>query len=261
MNKFTPIFGSGGIYTKHDFLFTMGGVCGTRGRMALAIVERLAKIGYKGVVYACGRSDMDMALVSRACEYYGLTCDIFTTTGCVTDVMSMTKATIHPVANGYNNVLNARARDFADAYSDKAYIPMGFACRCAIETLMHQLSILPPDLKRIVIYDESGVNVAAIMLGLSFYGRSDVNVMGVTTKHEPYNVVARLLGVDVLDRPQVTFTYTRVKQVMSTNDVMYDGVALSPTSDGHCVKFLETGDMLWINGDNLAIDDINDIKE
>lgn len=145
MNKFTPIFGSSGIYTKHDFSFAMGGVCGTRGRMALAIVERLAKSGYKGVVYACGRSD--------------------------------------------------------------------------------------------------------------------VNVMGVTTKHEPYNVVARLLGVGVLDRPQVTFTYTRVKQVTSTNDVMYDGVALSPTSDGHCVKFLETGDMLWINGDNLAIDDINDIKE
>ena len=68
-------------------------------------------------------------------------------------------------------------------------------------------------------------------------------------------------GLGVLDRPQVTFTYTRVKQVTSTNDVMYDGVALSPTSDGHCVKFLEMGDMLWINGDNLAIDDINDIKE
>lgn len=246
MTKVTTTYGFSGKYIKIESEFSAYGVCGTRGRMACAIIERIKNSGFDGVVYACGRDNIDMALISRVSNHFGLTCDIFTTTGCVTEEMEKTDATIHRVANGYNNVLNARARDYADTDANLAYIPMGFTCRAAIETTMHQLAVLPQDLQRIVVYDESGVTVASIALGLSYYGRNDVSVLGVTTKQEPYSVVTRLLGIDVLDRPQVTYMFTRVKQTTSNDAVKFDGMELNPRSDAHCIKHLTKGDMFWI---------------
>lgn len=117
---------------------------------------------------------------------------------------------------------------------------------------MHQCFLVPQDIKRIVVYDESGVVVAGICHGLSFYNRPDVEVMGVTAKREPYNTVARLLGNGLFDRPQVTFTYKRIKQTTSTEDVVYEDIPMLAQSDAHCIKFLESGDMLWCCGDKLG---------
>jgi hypothetical protein len=136
--------------------------------------------------------------------------------------------------------------------SNRIMLPMGFAARCAVETVMHQCFLVPQDIKRIVVYDESGVIVAGICHGLSFYNRPDVEVMGVTAKREPYNTVARLLGNGLFDRPQVTFTYKRIKQTTSTEDVVYEDIPMLAQSDAHCIKFLESGDMLWCCGDKLG---------
>ena len=129
---------------------------------------------------------------------------------------------------------------------------MGFVCRAAIETTMPQLSAIPKGVKRIVVYDESGVTVAAIALGLSYYGRNDVSVLGVTTKQEPYSVISRLLGIDVLDRPQIEISYKRVKQTTSNDIVRFmDAYTMRQRSDAHCVKYLQDGDLFWICDDGI----------
>lgn len=77
MNELTKITCHDGIYIKHDMDFNEGALWGTRGRMAYAIVQRLKQACYCGVVYACGRADLDMALVAQACQDAGdMTCDV-----------------------------------------------------------------------------------------------------------------------------------------------------------------------------------------
>ena len=252
-----PIYGHNRIYIKEDYKFAKGGVCGTRGRMVYSLLNRVDDAGYTEVTYACGRNDVDLALVAQGCADFGFKCDIFTPNGDETPMMGAMAVLnknlhYHQVANGYNNVINARAREYADMDSNRIMLPMGFAARCAVETVMHQCFLVPQDIKRIVVYDESGVIVAGICHGLSFYNRPDVEVIGVTAKREPYNAVARLLGNGLFDRPQVTFTYKRIKQTTSTEDVVYEDIPMLAQSDAHCIKFLESGDMLWCCGDKLG---------
>ena len=256
MNKITPIISHNGIYIKQDYKFRKDGLCGTRGRMAYAIMKRIYEANYSEVVFACNRDDIDLALVAQASQVFGsFGCDIFTPTGAKTDLMNCMEicnpnVVYHQVANGYSNVLNARARDYAYG-GDRAIIPMGMVCHAAVETVMHQCKIIPADVKRIVVYDESGVIVAGIMAGLSFYGRSDIDVTGITTKREPYGVVEKLIGVDLLDKPQVTFWFKREAQTKTNDLVDYNGIKLFQ-SDAHCVKHLAKGDMFWVCGNSIA---------
>lgn len=257
MNDNTPIIGFNDIFVKKDCDFFKGGVCGTRGRMIYTIMERLHNANYKQVVYACGREDVDLALVAVASDEFAMQrCDIFTPTGEKTVVMNCMevvndRVTYHQVPNGYSNVLNARARDFSFGDSDRVMIPMGFVCRVAVETVMHQCTAIPKDVRRIVVYDESGVTVAGIMAGLSYYGRSDISVLGITSKSEPYGVIARIFGVGILDKPSVNMQYNRVGRVTVNDEVDYAGIKLHTQSDARCVKYLDKGDMLWVCGNKV----------
>ena len=122
-----PIYGHNRIYIKEDYKFAKGGVCGTRGRMVYSLLNRVDDAGYTEVTYACGRNDVDLALVAQGCADFGFKCDIFTPNGDETPMM------------GAMAVLNKNLH-----YHQVAAIPLNWYADEESQQQIHGLLNIPP---------------------------------------------------------------------------------------------------------------------
>lgn len=249
-------------YVKRDdecvfkFASLSDAIGGTRARMALAIMQRgFDEACFTRFVIAGSRQSPDLEMIGWICKAYDVTLECFMPTGVETPTIkyltNLGNVTIHRVENGYNNVLIARARDYVGDNPDLCLLPFMFQCRTAIESVMPQLSAIPNDAKRIIAYDESGILVLAIIMGLEYYGKHNIEVLGVTSAKEPYGIMSRYLGRWLFDRPQITWSYRRVEKQHKEGSMDFHGISLDLATDAQCVRFLDTNDMLWVSGNRI----------
>lgn len=249
LNELTPVeyYEKEGIWLKRDDLFEVCGVRGGKSRAAYQVIQQLINEGYTTIVTAGSRQSPQCEIVSYICEDLGVECKVFMPRGAETSVIkhiNENKCTeIIRVNCGYNNVIIARAREYAE---DRGfgYVPFGMECAENVEITSKQVSNLPKDMKRLVMPVGSGMSMSSVVTGLVREGMS-VPVLGVRVGKDPSKILAEYAqGLEFLEYEIVTSSVDYHTNV----DAYVGDVNLDPVYEAKCKEFLQEGDCLWVVG-------------
>lgn len=249
LNKLTPVeyYEKEGIWLKRDDLFEVCGVRGGKSRAAYQVIQQLINEGYTTIVTAGSRQSPQCEIVSYICEDLGVECKVFMPRGAETSVIkhiNENKCTeIIRVNCGYNNVIIARAREYAE---DRGfgYVPFGMECAENVEITSKQVSNLPKDMKRLVMPVGSGMSMSSVVTGLVREGIS-VPVLGVRVGKDPSKILSEYAqGLEFLEYEIVTSSVDYHTNV----DAYVGDVNLDPVYEAKCKEFLQEGDCLWVVG-------------
>lgn len=249
IEKLTPVeyYEKEGIWLKRDDLFTTCGVCGGKARSAYQVVLQLVDKGYTTIVTAGSRQSPQCEIVSCICENLGLQCKVFMPFGGNTSVINHIEKNknteIIRVRPGYNNIIVARAREYAQN-RNCGYVPFGMECSENVEVTSKQVVNLPKEAKRLVIPVGSGMSFSSVVTGLIREG-IDIPILGVRVGKDPTKIIEEYaFGVDFLD-------YEIVQSPVDYHEsvIAYVGdYQLDPIYEAKCSEFLREGDVLWVVG-------------
>lgn len=239
-----------GIWVKRDDLFEVCGVRGGKSRSAYQVIKELVWHGYNGIVTAGSRQSPQCEIVSYICEDLGIDCVVFMPRGANTSVIDHIeqnkKTHIERVQCGYNNVIIARAKEFAENRG-YGYVPFGMECAENVEVTSKQVQNIPKECKRIVIPVGSGMSFSSVVTGLTRYG-IDKPILGIRVGKDPSKIIEQYAeGVDFLD-------YKIIQSPFAYHDALerYIGdYQLDPIYESKCYDYLEKGDCLWVVGRRL----------
>ena len=239
-----------GIWLKRDDLFEVCGVKGGKSRAAYQVIKSLLSEGYTTIVTAGSRQSPQCEIVSFICESLGVDCKLFMPFGEDTSVIKHIKDNSHTeivrIKPGYNNVIIARAREYAQERGF-GYVPFGMEMEENVKITSEQVVNLPKDCKRIVIPVGSGMSFSSVVTGMINHG-IDKPILGVRVGKDPIKVLDQYaIGLEFLD-------YTIVQSPLSYHtpvDAYVGDVQLDPIYEGKCREFLQEGDCLWIVGKRL----------
>lgn len=249
LNELTPVeyYEKEGIWLKRDDLFEVCGVRGGKSRAAYQVIQQLINKGYTTIVTAGSRQSPQCEIVSYICEDLDIECKVFMPRGAETSVIkhiNENKCTeILRVNCGYNNVIIARAREYAEDRG-LGYVPFGMECAENVEITSKQVSNLPKDMKRLVMPVGSGMSMSSVVTGLVREGIS-VPVLGVRVGKDPSKILAEYAqGLEFLEYEIVTSSVDYHTNV----DAYVGDVNLDPVYEAKCKEFLQEGDCLWVVG-------------
>ena len=236
-----------GIWLKRDDKFEICGVRGGKSRSAYQVILELLKNGYKDIVTAGSRQSPQCEIVSYICEELGVNCYVFMPFGGDTSVIEHlkknSKTTLYRVRPGYNNVIIARARDFANEMH-YGYVPFGMECAQNVEVTSNQVQNIPDEVKRIVIPVGSGMSFSSVVTGLTKFSIQKP-ILGVQVGKDPSKVISEYAdGLFFTD-------YKIVKSPVDYHDAIeawVGNVNLDPIYEAKCFEYLQSGDLLWIVG-------------
>lgn len=238
---------SEGIWLKRDDLFEVCGVHGGKARSAYQVIQELLEDGYKEIVTAGSRQSPQCEIVSYICEELGIHCHLFMPFGENTSVIDHIESnkytTIHRVKPGYNNVIIARSREYAESMN-YGYVPFGMECQANVEVTSEQVKNIPSEVKRIVMPVGSGMSLSSVVTGLVKYNINKP-IVGVQVGKDPEKVISKYaLGLYNLD-----FTLKlSSRKYHDALDAWIEDVNLDPIYEAKCKEFLQDGDLLWIVG-------------
>lgn len=253
ITELTPLeyYKEEGIWLKRDDLFNICGVRGGKSRAAYQVIQQLVEQGYSTLVTAGSRQSPQCEIVSFICEELGIDCKLFMPYGEDTSVISHIKNNSHSeiihVRPGYNNVIIARAREYAE-HRGCGYIPFGMECEENVEVTSKQVCNLPVDnMKRLVIPVGSGMSFSSIITGLTREG-VDVPILGVRVGKDPAKIIKQYAeGVDFVNYQIVTSSVGYHTWV----EAFVGDYQLDPIYEAKCREFLQEGDCLWVVGRRL----------
>ena len=236
-----------GIWLKRDDLFEVCGVRGGKSRSAYQVIQQLMEQGYDTMVTAGSRQSPQCEIVSYICEELGLKCKLFMPQGKNTSVIDHIEnnpnTEIIRVRCGYNNVIIAKAREYAEM-RNCGYIPFGMECLENVEVTSKQVVNLPKEIKRLVVPVGSGMSFSSIVTGLVREG-IDLEVLGVQVGKDPHKIISEYaMGVDFVNYDIVKSDVDYHTEV----DAYVDDIQLDPIYEAKCREFLREGDCLWIVG-------------
>lgn len=206
-----------------------------------------AEIAYKlcqnvdGIVTCGSRESVQVLTFAQMCDALNIPCQIHIPKGQETEMINKLKQTNTNIIYekvGYNNVLNAHAKNAANELGYK-FIPLGMiGCQEAIDIIKKNTSILLksfPDTKRIVVPVGSGTTMVGIceylyennlvvpVLGISV-GMDVAKILQKNTKYQHYNII---------------------KSSVSYNHHV-EHEFLNPIYEAKCVEFLKDNDTMYV---------------
>lgn len=240
-----------GIWLKRDDLFEVYGVRGGKARSAYQVILKLIEEGYREIVTAGSRQSPQCEIVSYICENMGLKCRVFMPYGEDTSVISHIQENqntiIERVRPGYNNVIIARAREYAEN-RNVGYVPYGMECAENIEVTCSQVKNLPVGrIKRVVVPVGSGMSISSVITGMTRNGL-DLPLLGVRVGRSPDKIIEKYaegVGLSNLEIVSASKSYHTVCEEY------VDGYQLDPIYEAKCREFLQEGDLLWVVGKRL----------
>ena len=240
-------------YFKREDEFVINGVCGGKARVVYELVKQGVNDGLKEFVTCGSRDSRQCEVVAKICEYFGVKSHLFMPNGKETDVLMSIYGTqgaeLYRTKVGYNSVIMAYSKAYANE-NNFGYIPFGLECQASIDINMHQVENIPSDVKRIVIPCGGGMNMISVIKGLDYYGRHDIEVVGVVVGKKPDNTFNKFLGRTIFDTPQVKWRFERYPFDYHTKakNTEIDGVVLDSVYEAKCIPFLQDNDLMWIVG-------------
>lgn len=250
IDELTPVeyYENEGIWLKRDDKFEVCGVRGGKSRSAYQVIQQLLEKGYTTIVTAGSRQSPQCEIVSYICQELGVPCKVFMPRGADTSVIkhinenSLTE--IIRVQCGYNNVIIARAREYAENRGC-GYVPFGMECAENVEVTSKQVANIPKEVKRLVVPVGSGMSMSSIVTGLINIGRTDLPILGVRVGKDPTKILEEYAcGLEMLNYEIVQSSVDYHTNV----DAWVGDVNLDPVYEAKCREFLKEGDCLWIVG-------------
>lgn len=249
LSALTPVeyYEDEGIWLKRDDLFEVCGVHGGKARSAYQVILELLDKGYNTIVTAGSRQSPQCEIVSYICESLGVKCVLFMPFGGDTSVISHIKenknTTIERVRPGYNNIIIARAREYA-MNRNCGYVPFGMECAKNVEVTSEQVKNIPDDVDRIVIPVGSGMSFSSVVTGMTKYG-IDKPLLGVRVGKDPIKIINEYaFGLEFLDYEIVNSSV----EYHTSVDAYVGNYNLDPIYEAKCKEFLKKGDLLWVVG-------------
>lgn len=249
LSELTPVeyYKNEGIWLKRDDKFEVYGVHGGKARSAYQVIQELVDKGYDTIVTAGSRQSPQCEIVSYICENMGLNCKVFMPFGGNTSVIDHIenngRTEVIRVKPGYNNVIIARARQYAFE-RDYGYVPFGMECAENVEVTSYQVQNIPEEVKRIVITVGSGMSFSSVVTGLNRFGIRKP-ILGVRVGKDPSKIISEYAeGIDFVD-------WDIVDAGVDYHDALEEYVGeyqLDPIYEAKCRRFLREGDMLWVVG-------------
>ena len=254
--ELTPVEKRGTHYYKRDDAFVINGVCGGKARVINEIVRTQKATGETNFVTCGSRDSRQCEALAKICEHYGVHSHLFMPSGKDTDislsVAATANATIHRTKVGYNTVLMAESRRFADE-TGACYVPFGMGMEETLMIQSQQVENIPSDVKRIVVPCGGGMNMIAIIKGLERFKRTDVEVVGVQVGANPDKTFNKWLQDTLFERCPIDYVFVKAegKYGNAAKETVIDGIELDEMYEAKCIPFLEDGDLLWIVGKKL----------
>lgn len=215
------------------------GLYGDKARIAYEMSN-----GQDGIVTCGSRESIQTVAFAQVCDILNIPCEIHIPKGKDTDSilkLENTNCNIIREKVGYNNVLNAHARDNAKANGYK-FIQLGMLCDEAFTLIGQNVDLIIPylnDIKRIVIPVGSGTTLIGIANEL-YYRGIDIPIIGVmcgmdATKNISNNIYNN----------NVILTKSNVKYHVEKNVEFY-GINVNPIYEAKCIPYLKDGDLFYI---------------
>lgn len=255
ISDLTPVeyYEKEGIWLKRDDTFEVYGVRGGKSRSAYQVILQLLEKGYKTIVTAGSRQSPQCEIVSFICESMGIDCKLFMPFGGDTSVITNIKNNSHTeiirVRPGYNNIIVARAREYAES-RNCGYVPFGMECEENVSITSEQVQNIPEECKRIVIPVGSGMSFSSVVTGMTKYGINKP-ILGVRVGKDPEKIIREYAeGLDFIDYEIVTSSVDYHDAV----EAYVGDYQLDPIYEAKCREFLCEGDCLWVVGKRLMND-------
>lgn len=253
IDELTPVihYPKENIWLKRDDIFEVCNVRGGKSRSAYQVIMQLLDKGYKTIVTAGSRQSPQCEIVSFICEELGVDCKLFMPTGDDTSVIKHILNNKHTeiirVRPGYNSVIIARAKEYAE-HRSCGYVPFGMECAENVEITSRQVENLPiGEFKRLVIPVGSGMSFSSVVTGLT-RNLMDVPVLGVKVGKDPTKIIKQYAeNLDMLN-----YSLLESKVGYHTPVEAYVGdYQLDPIYEAKCFEYLKEGDLLWVVGRRL----------
>lgn len=249
LKELTPVEKVGNYYLKREDKFKIEDICGGKVRSAYELIQQGLKEGYTEFCTAGSRMSPQCEIVSSLCQLLKIKCHLFMPTGKETSVLrNISKndhSILHRIPYGYNVVILKRAKEYCEEHKECFYIPFGMECEENIEVTKHQVQNIPSEVKRIVMPIGSGMSFISVLNGLEYYGRTDIEVLGVSVGKDIQENINKYLKAS-------NIFYNIVKSDLSyeqaSPNVFLEGVELDPIYESKCLPFIRKGDLLWIVG-------------
>ena len=249
LDELTPVeyYEDEGVWLKRDDMFEIYGVRGGKARSAYQVILELLKQGYKTIVTAGSRQSPQCEIVSFICESIGVDCKLFMPFGGDTSVITNIKNNSHTeiirVRPGYNNIIVARAREYAENRGC-GYVPFGMECARNVEVTSEQVRNIPMECSRVVVPVGSGMSFTSIVTGMSKYG-IEKPLLGVRVGKDATKIINEYaFGLDLMDYEFVESSVDYHEPV----EAYVGGYNLDPIYEAKCFEFLKRGDLLWVVG-------------
>ena len=249
LDELTPVeyYEDEGVWLKRDDMFEIYGVRGGKARSAYQVILELLEQGYKTIVTAGSRQSPQCEIVSFICESIGVDCKLFMPFGGDTSVITNIKNNSHTeiirVRPGYNNIIVARAREYAENRGC-GYVPFGMECARNVEVTSEQVQNIPMECSRVVVPVGSGMSFSSIVTGMSKYG-IEKPLLGVRVGKDPTKIINEYaFGLDLMDYEIVESSVDYHEPV----EAYVGGYNLDPIYEAKCFEFLKRGDLLWVVG-------------
>ena len=245
----TPLYQLPGmdIWVKRDDLFKIAGVNGGKVRSCFHLMQ-----GTKGVTTAGSRKSPQINIVASIANKMGIPFVAHCPEGELGDELELAKAKgaiIIQHKAGYNSVIKARARDYAE---DKGFtlIPFGMECDEAVTQTKTQVLDIPDGVKRIVIPVGSGMSLCGLLNGLK---EKDIKipVLGVVVGADPEGILDEYAPEDW--RSMATLVKSGMDYHEEVKDNVFNGIKLDPIYEAKCIPFIQDGDLFWIIGLREAV--------
>lgn len=229
---------NGYYFLRLDEVETLG-IKGDKARLAYELSK-----DQNGIVTCGSRESVQTVAFAEICDKLDIPCNIHIPRGKDTESilrLSKTRCNLIREKVGYNNVLNARAREDA-AENGYRFIQLGMLCNEAYDLISQNVEYIIPYLdkiNKIVVPVGSGTTLIGILKGLQ-ERNIDINVVGV------------MCGMDATKNIQKCISYENLELVKSDvgyhakMDNTFCGIELNPVYETKCIPFMETGDLLYI---------------
>lgn len=212
------------------------GIYGGKAEIAYQICQNT-----NGIVTCGSRESIQVLTFAQMCDTLSIPCQVHIPKGKETDITSKlknTNANIIYEKVGYNNVLNAHAKNAANELNYK-FISLGMTnCLEAIEIIKNNTKKLLkqfPNTERIVVPVGSGTT----MIGICEYlHNNDLNipVLGISVGMEVNKILQKNTNYQYYNIIKSSFSYNyHVKHEF-----------LNPVYEAKCVEFLKNNDTLYV---------------
>lgn len=246
----TPIHKKGGIYFKREDLFEYNGARGAKVRGCLHVIENTKATE---LTTAGSRKSPQVEIVACVAQKKGLKCTVHTPEGEDTSVLKNAAAygaTIIKHKAGYNTVIVARAREYAEK-TGAFEVPFGMVTIKTIEANKFQVQNIPKEAKRLVIPVGSGMTLATVLTGLKEYGIS-IPVLGIWVGKNPEELLEKYAPKGWRENVELIQSEEEYSKEVYNK---INGITVDPIYEAKCIKYLKKDDLLWIVGRRLGLEE------